>query len=47
MTAAGRDAMAETGYCVLTPVIWTLAMRPPCTLTDTLTPPRRLVPCPV
>jgi hypothetical protein len=39
--------MRDTGYWVLTLVMVTLAMRPLWIVTDTLTPPRRLVPEPV
>jgi hypothetical protein len=39
--------MRDTGYWVLTLVMVTVAMRPLWIVTDTLTPPRRLVPEPV
>jgi hypothetical protein len=39
--------MAETGYSVVVPVIWTLLIVPLAIVTETLTPPRRLVPWPV
>ena len=45
-TAAGNEAMRDSGKDVVTPVIWTFVIFPPETVTETLTFPNRDVPVP-
>ena len=46
-TCAGNPLRAEAGYSVATLVRFTALIRPPATVTDTVTLPRRLVPVPL
>ena len=46
-TWPGRFAMSRTGYSVVTRVMFTFAIRPPWTVKETWTSPRRLRPTPV